>query len=162
MEVRPIRFKQWLSHDEDADKYRTAMVACYLIPDPDLRELTTCLIRETALEYFNRNVSPKTWHDDPIEKIINRALVENGIPTVRNYPRRSTERGVEMDFRLPCKVSIEVKRYHTDRALEVLRKNKNIIYIQGQQAAITFEELLGRNKNTEYKNLKNINLKVSL
>jgi hypothetical protein len=51
--------------------------------------------------------------------------------------------GQQIDFYLPdYGVSIECKRFHTERSLKQLSEHREIILIQGMVAAIAFKTML--------------------
>ncbi len=75
---------------------------------------------------------------DPIESIIESALINAGVKYYRYYD--------SLDFELENGTQIECKAAHTNRVTKQLAAHKNVILIQGKQAAETFAELLKSDK----------------
>ncbi len=73
--------------------------------------------------------------DDPIEKIVERALNKAGI----NFVRPANGLDFECDG-----VAIECKQFFTERLLGQIRNRSDVIVIQGRDAALKFEEMVGR------------------
>ncbi len=73
--------------------------------------------------------------DDPMERIIEGALIEAGIRYTTDHGGGTEHR---LDFHLPDHhVAIEVKRMHTPRIAEQMSRTPNVIVAQGE-AAVRF------------------------
>ena len=69
---------------------------------------------------------------DPMERLIEAALIERGIEYETDFGGQNPSR---LDFRLPAfGVEIEVKRFHSDRINEQMRRSANVIVAQGEDA----------------------------
>ena len=75
---------------------------------------------------------------DPVENIVAIGLQQRGIRYIQPDPI------TRLDFKLPDYdgLLIEVKRFHTARAVEQLSRAPNVILIQGLDAAIAFSRLI--------------------
>lgn len=77
---------------------------------------------------------------DPIEKIIENALIMSGI---RYKGGREGHNPSNLDFALlDYDVEIEVKQFHSDRISAQMAKAPNVIAIQGRSAALCFASLI--------------------
>ncbi len=77
--------------------------------------------------------------NDPIETILEDALYEAGI----DYVKETDIRASGLDFYLPeYDLHIEVKQFHTPRIAEQMSRVKNVIAIQGVEAAKFFAKIL--------------------
>jgi hypothetical protein len=75
---------------------------------------------------------------DPVEQVVEQALIKAGIPYARER-----ENPAGLDFYLTeQKLYIEVKRFHTPRAVEQMSRVPEAILIQGLEAAKWFAEML--------------------
>lgn len=100
-------------------------------------ERGTSPIRETVAAAV-RNMRPapldtKPSSRDPVERIIEQALIDAGI-------RYATDQGggteSRLDFRLlDYGIEIEVKRFYTARAAEQIARSPDVILVQGERAA---------------------------
>ena len=71
-----------------------------------------------------------TMISDPIEAIVATALTSSGI-------RYQHELFGHLDFYLPdYEIEIECKQFHSDRISEQMSRHKNVIAIQGKEAAL--------------------------
>lgn len=78
--------------------------------------------------------TPATSHD-PLERIIEQALIDAGIRYQTDHGGGTEHR---LDFHLPdFDVAIEVKAMHTPRIAEQMSRAKNVIAVQGK-AAVNF------------------------
>lgn len=76
---------------------------------------------------------------DPMERIIEQALNEAGIPYFEDVPVGARA----LDFYLPdYAVYIEVKQFHSDRIASQMGQCNNIIAVQGRVAVELFAQLL--------------------
>lgn len=104
-------------------KPRTGLAAERLMEDLDR------LRAETGAQ------SVKLTTSDPLEQMVERALIRAGIPFESD---RDGKGRYNLDFYLPEQdVSIEVKRYHTPRISEQMSRATNIIALQGE-ASVRF------------------------
>lgn len=76
---------------------------------------------------------------DPIEETIANALINADVQFSRPVDG--------LDFELECGTQIECKAFYAGRIIKQLSKHKNVIVIQGQQAANKFAELLNKKRN---------------
>ncbi len=77
---------------------------------------------------------------DPIENIVENALLEAGIKFTREHSNDA-----KLDFYLTdFNLYIECKAYHSDRANKQLARAENIILVQGKQSALFFASILQR------------------
>lgn len=79
---------------------------------------------------LQRDGAKATAHD-PMERIIEAALLEAGIAFEMDQGGKSAHR---LDFELANGVAIEVKRFHSPRAIEQLGRVENVILAQGEAA----------------------------
>lgn len=88
---------------------------------------------------------------DPTEKIVAEALDAAGIKYHRDGARKgraAKEQSKGLDFFLPNQgIYIECKRFHSPRIAEQLKRDPNIIVIQGERAARVFAWLLSDRKS---------------
>lgn len=76
---------------------------------------------------------------DPVERVVAEALEVAGVAFVDERDPSS----MGLDFYLPAlDTHIEVKRFHTDRVLEQMKRSQNIIVIVGIDAARSFAQLI--------------------
>ncbi len=100
-------------------------------------ERGTSPIRDTVAAAV-RNMRPapldaKPSSRDPVERIIEQALIDAGI-------RYATDQGGGTDSRLDFRlldygIEIEVKRFYTARAAEQIARSPDVILVQGERAA---------------------------
>lgn len=77
---------------------------------------------------------------DPIERIVEQALIDAGIRYVVEGDNAAPHR---LDFHLPDQdVAIEVKQMHTDRIARQMATHPDVIAIQGRGAALLFASLV--------------------
>lgn len=73
---------------------------------------------------------------DPVERIVEQALIDAGIRYVTDQGGGTESR---LDFRLiDYDIELEVKRFYTARAVEQVARAPNVILIQGERAARFF------------------------
>lgn len=83
---------------------------------------------------------------DPVEQIIEDALDGIGMPYEREREIPGTV--LRIDFYLPTfDIYIECKQFHTDRTNEQMAAVKNIIVIQGMEAAYVFRCMIKASDN---------------
>lgn len=154
-----MSFAQWLKVKPEAEDYRVALSVISLINPPDLRERLKAMTRESALAFY-RSKLPIRNSDDPFERVIAEALSKNGVPHTRDT--HSPVKGESLDFGLPCRVGIEVKRFYCDRTPGVLQKHNNVILVQGQQAVYSFCNLINRGSDLTLRGLNKIEPQYSI
>lgn len=76
---------------------------------------------------------------DPMECLIYDALVDAGIDFATDYGGGNPS---GLDFRLSNGVEIEVKRFHSDRIGEQMKRADNVIVAQGKEAVETLANLI--------------------
>lgn len=153
MSEKHSSFSFWLKRNPAAESYRVSLGVVKLLNPPHLRDRLVDMVREAALAEYRKTIK-FSIKEDPLERVIAEALSKNGVPFTRD--NHSQEKGVSLDFVLPCNVGIEVKRYFCGRTSTVLEKNKNVILVQGQQAAESFSSLINRGQDLTLKALKQI------
>lgn len=78
---------------------------------------------------------------DPIERILLKSFIENGIDFISGQIDPETTRN--LDFYLPgYDIFIEVKQFHSDRISEQMSRVENVIAIQGRRAAESFVSMI--------------------
>jgi transcriptional regulator with XRE-family HTH domain len=102
---------------------------CLELGDTPLADAVAALAREASRTSLG--IAPTSR--DPIERIIETALIDAGI-------RYATDQGggtaSRLDFRLlDYGIEIEVKRFHTDRVAAQLARSPEVILVQGERAA---------------------------
>lgn len=78
-------------------------------------------------------MAKRPYSEDPIEKIVREALDRAGITYLRDAP---------LDFECGD-FAIEVKQFHSERAIRQLAGRTDVILIQGRAAANAFARLVG-------------------
>jgi hypothetical protein len=82
---------------------------------------------------------------DPVERVIEDALIECGIEYTR-----ADEMTRHLDFYLPrLNIYIEVKQFHTPRIEKQMARVPDIIVIQGMKAAVIFAKMIGGYRTRE-------------
>ncbi len=77
---------------------------------------------------------------DPMERLCGQALRACGIDFITDHEAESPAR---LDFYLPASdLHIEVKRFHSERVAEQLRRAENVILLQGKGAVQFFASLM--------------------
>jgi hypothetical protein len=77
-----------------------------------------------------------------MEQIIERALQDAGIRYITDQGGKNPSR---LDFRLPCHdVEIEVKRFHSERTGDQMKRAANVIVAQGDAAVRLLADALRR------------------
>lgn len=80
---------------------------------------------------------------DPMEKIVRDALSNSQLMFVEEEDPRA----LGLDFYLPLQdIHIEVKQFHTDRISEQMSRARNVIAIQGVEAARLFAQMVAAPK----------------
>lgn len=75
---------------------------------------------------------------DPVEKLVEDGLRAAGIEFVRDHES-------DLDFYLPAlDVHIECKQFPTDRVVGQLRKERDVLLVQGVHAARVFAEMISK------------------
>lgn len=98
------------------------------------------LVRETVPAVARAGDRPKPVMTDPMERIIEHALIDAGIRYVADWNGADTK---GLDFWLPDHdVYIEVKRFHTDRIAAQMQRATNVIALQGEAAIRLFADML--------------------
>ena len=88
-----------------------------------------------------RSAAPtRPMTSDPMERMVERALIDAGIAYVTDRDGRNESR---LDFRLiDYDVEIEVKRFHSPRIADQMARADNVIAIQGEPAIRFFCDVL--------------------
>lgn len=83
---------------------------------------------------------PQPHYADNLERMVGICLSDRGIKFIHeSEPHLDSI----LDFYLPeYKIHIEVKRYHSERAIRQLAAHENVILLQGLQAVYAFVNLL--------------------
>lgn len=80
---------------------------------------------------------------DPVEKMVEETLILIGMPYEREYKVPNSDHRI--DFYLPVfNVYIECKQFNTPRTISQMEAVKNIIVIQGMEAAYLFSCMIRR------------------
>ena len=80
-------------------------------------------------------------NDDPVERIIEDFLIETGVSYIKDQRHPYADR--TLDFYLPTyDLFIEVKQFHTERAVKQLAGLTNVLLVQGIPAARALVKLL--------------------
>jgi transcriptional regulator with XRE-family HTH domain len=99
-----------------------------------ISERTAMQMTALSMDAPSTGVTPKPplVTNDPMEQIIERALQDAGLRYATDHGGVNPSR---LDFRLlDYDVEIEVKRFHTDRIGEQMKRAPNVIVAQGEAA----------------------------
>lgn len=77
---------------------------------------------------------------DPMEAIVAKGLQSAGIRFVTDQEGNPTH----LDFGLENGIQIEVKRYHSERSNDQLKRAPDVILVQGEKAVRWFAEMLAK------------------
>ena len=86
---------------------------------------------------------------DPMERLIEAALIAAGIRYTTESDGSSPHR---LDFDLPdIGVAIEVKRFHSPRAVAQLGRTENVILVQGEKAVRALAAFIVSGSHSEHR-----------
>jgi hypothetical protein len=90
------------------------------------------------MTYTDKQIRSSKRPTDPMERIIASALDDAGIRYVTDGDGNPSG----LDFRLESGVEIEVKRFHSDRIGDQMKRAENVIVAQGFDAVMMLAELI--------------------
>ena len=137
-DVKRARKARGLTQQEAADQLGISRVQLGLIergqkPITDRTARQIAMLRPSPLDR-------KPSAHDPLEKIVEEALIEAGI---RYELEAESTAGHRLDFHLPdFDIAIEVKAFHTPRIDKQLERHGQVILLQGKNAVEGFAALL--------------------
>lgn len=138
-ELRAIRVALDLSQQEFAERLGLSRVMVGLMERGEKPISARTAAAAKALS-FRPSDAEATAHD-PMERIIEAALLDAGIEFKMDHGGGTRHR---LDFELANGVAIEVKRFHSPRAIEQLSRVENVIFVQGDVAARQLADLIRR------------------
>lgn len=129
-ELRAIRKGLGMTQGEMAQRLGVSATFIGMMERGDKPIADRTAISARALRPKPLDRSPQTH--DPMERIIEEALIEAGIPYLTDHGGQNSTR---LDFELPeHDLSIEVKRFHSPRAETQIARAENVILAQGEAA----------------------------
>lgn len=138
-ELTEIRKALGLSQAEFGERIGMSRVMVGLM-ERDQRPISARTEAAARSLSFKATSTEPTAHD-PMERIIEAALLDAGVQFKTDQGGHTTHR---LDFELDNGVAIEVKRFHSPRAIEQLSRVDNAILAQGVGAVNQLAELFRR------------------